>query len=207
MDHVGLDLMHAAETRLGVPRTIEVEQELLAWELDLIERICGTTRYHDVTIFTFAHQPGEAFSSEPQLALIHKPSDPPGALWAPTGGVEPGESLEQAVIREACEELGIRVRPTRYVLRMETVFHCGFRTRPWRSHVFVSEPEGTAATMPLLPWLPTLDPVDREEVAYAAWVPLSCFRQEVVPVLRNAGWGRFQYRLTITEHLFRELGL
>jgi len=40
---------------------------------------------------------------------------PPGLWSALAGFVEPGESLEEAVARETLEEVGVRVRTTRYV--------------------------------------------------------------------------------------------
>ena len=79
--YVGEDQVRVARERYGVPRDVAVEQEILPWEMDLIERVCGDTRFHDVTIFILR---GE------EMALIHKPSEPPGAFWAPTGGLSPG---------------------------------------------------------------------------------------------------------------------
>ncbi|MHA6722025.1 NAD(+) diphosphatase [Sphingomonas sp. RS2018] len=40
---------------------------------------------------------------------------PPGRYSALAGFVEPGESVEEAVAREVCEETGVRVRDVRYV--------------------------------------------------------------------------------------------
>ncbi len=195
VDGVGPELVSAAEIAYGRPRVVGIQQEILPWELDLIERICGDTRYHDVTVFTFQ---GDA------MALIHKPSDPPGALWAVTGGVEPGESLADAAIREAMEETGLRVRPCRYVLRMRVLFTSGARRRPWTSHVLAMEP--AAAEVDGAPAYPAPSPVDTREVEYASWVTVRRFREEIAPVLRSSGWGRFQYRLALTDHLFAELG-
>ncbi len=214
-DGVGVDLVRTAEAAYGVPRVVGIQQEILPWELDLIERICGDTRFHDVTVFTFC---GAA------MALIHKPSDPPGALWAATGGVEPGESIAEAGAREAWEETGLLVNPCRYVLRMRVLFTCGSRRRPWTSHVFTMEPASPAgegcghaqAAFPpgigtdysgVVPVYPSLSPVDRHEVEYAEWVTVSRFREEIAPVLRSSGWGRFQYRLALTGYLFAELGV
>lgn len=205
-DHVGPELEKEAEATHGVPRDVELQQEILPWELDLIERICGTSRYHDVTVFAFL---GEA------MALIHKPSDPPGAFWAATGGVEPGESLAGAVAREAWEETGLRVVPLRYVLRMHVLFTCGARRRPWTSHVWTAKPRrdvqtGSAQASSASDGLevyPRLVPIDTREVERAEWVTVETFRRRVVPVLQASGWGRFQYRLHLTDALFAELGL
>lgn len=197
MDDVSPAKVSRAERDFLRPVEMRVDQEILPWEMDLIERVCGDRRFHDVVVFTEAGG---------RLALIHKPSDPPGAFWAVTGGVEAGEELAQAVEREAYEETGLRVRPLRYVVRLQVVFTSGRRRRPWISHVFlaglrqgqVGEDPGDG---PL-----ALSPVDVREVETARWVPLGEFRTEVVPVLAASGWGRFCYRLTLTRRLFQELG-
>lgn len=207
MDNAGPEKVALAELRYGPPRVVSMAQEILPWEFDLIERICGDVRYHDVVIFAFSGTVAGTAWADASMALIHKPSDPPGALWVATGGVEPGESLEGAVAREAYEELGIKVRPVRYALRVDALFECEGRTRPWSSHVFVAVPSRNGRYPEDDGGAPPLAPVDRHEVEYAQWVGVDEFRREVVPVLLESGWGRFRYRLAVTEHLFAELGL
>ena len=185
--YVGEDQVRAARECYGVPQDVLVEQEIQPWEMDLIERVCGDTRFHDVTIFILR---GE------EMALIHKPSEPPGAFWAPAGGVCPGEGLADAVRREAWEETGLQVEPSRYVLRMQALFTCGPRRRPWTSHVFLADHLSGEP-----------DPVDTGEVESAAWVSFDSFREQVAPVLLDSGWGRFCYRLMISECLYEMLGL
>lgn len=185
--YVGEDQVRLARERYGVPRDIPVEQEILPWEMDLIERVCGDTRFHDVTIFILRGQ---------EMALIHKPSEPPGAFWAPTGGLFPGEGLADGVRREAWEETGLQVEPSSYALRMQALFTCGTRRRPWTSHVFLADHVSGEP-----------DPIDTVEVESAAWVSFDGFREQVAPVLLDSGWGRFRYRLMISERLYQMLGL
>lgn len=197
---------------------MEVSQEILPWEMSLIERICGDRRFHDATVFT---------EHGGRLALIHKPSDPPGAFWAVTGGLEPGEELSDAVEREAYEETGLVVEPLCYVLRMKVSFTSEERRRPWTSHVFLAglrqaaPPSGSAppsgpgraggpgqvgGLAQAAPLYGSLQPIDVREVERAEWISLDRFRSEVVPVLWTSGWGRFRYRLTLTRCLFEVLG-
>ena len=155
--------------------------------MDLIERICGDRRFHDVTVFV---------KRDDSLALVHKPSEPAGAFWAPGGGIEDDESLAEGVRREVWEETGLEVEPERYLLRLSAVFAHGGRTRPWTSHVFLAR---HVAGDP--------QPVDTREVERAEWVSVERFRGEVAPVLRSSGWGRYAYRLWMAAMVFEELQL
>ncbi|HEV3138520.1 MAG TPA: NUDIX domain-containing protein [Pirellulales bacterium] len=47
----------------------------------------------------------------------------PGALCFPGGGIEPGESEEQALVREFQEELGAAIRPVRRIWASVTRWH------------------------------------------------------------------------------------
>jgi hypothetical protein len=88
------------------------------------------------------------------------------------------------------------VEPSRYLLRMQALFTCGDRRRPWTSHVFLADHVSGEP-----------DPVDTDEVESAAWVSFLDFREQVAPVLLDSGWGRFCYRLRISECLYEMLGL
>ncbi|MEU5160438.1 NUDIX hydrolase [Streptomyces sp. NPDC020875] len=90
-----------------------------------------------------------------RLLLVRRRKPEPGLLWQhPAGGIEPGETAEQAAVREAHEEAGITVVPG---------VRIGERTHNWtgRHIVYVAclVVSGTAHV------------AAPREVAETAWIP------------------------------------
>ncbi len=55
---------------------------------------------------------GLAYDGDGRLLLVQRRNDPGAGLWSVPGGrVEPGETDEQALIREMAEETGLTVEP------------------------------------------------------------------------------------------------
>ncbi len=80
-----------------------------------------------------APEPGHAYPDRPaafgvlargdEIALVEV-TTPGKPLWRdlPGGGIDPGESPEQAMVREFGEEAGLRVRPGKTFLRADQFF-------------------------------------------------------------------------------------
>jgi len=76
-----------------------------------------------------------------RILLLHitDPYDGREFLIPPGGGVEFGETLEQAVVREIAEEVGIRIVSPRRLGMFENIFR--YNGRPEHELVFVYEAE------------------------------------------------------------------
>jgi len=92
------------------------------------------------------------------LLIQRAPSIRGGGYWAPVSGeVEPGESQEAAVAREAMEEVGLRVRPVRKV--WENVSTRGtFRLHWWTAEHLGGELALNEAEVSAARWL-TVDEI------------------------------------------------
>jgi NAD+ diphosphatase len=76
---------------------------------------CGLTQYPRIAPAAMA-----LVQRDDQLLLARSPHFPPGMHSALAGFVEPGESLEQCLLREVKEEVGVEVTNLRY-----------FSSQPW----------------------------------------------------------------------------
>jgi len=68
-------------------------------------------RVDPVVIMLAQHGTGEAA----RVLVGRQPTFPPGRYSALAGFLEPGESIEEAVVRELAEEAGVRVHSVRYI--------------------------------------------------------------------------------------------
>ena len=99
--------------------------------------------------------------ADDRLLLARGPQWPEGRFSVLAGFVEPGESLEAAVAREVCEEVGVEVTDVTYL---------GNQPWPFPSSLMVGF---TARACD-----PTID-LDRDEIAEAFWVTREELRQRL----------------------------
>jgi len=96
-----------------------------------------------------------------------------GLLSLPAGGVEDGEDLVSAAVREAREEVGVTLRSGQ--LRLVHTLHARTRGEAWTGHFFLADTwEGT----------PTVGEPDKH--ADLRWVPLEAIPDDFVPYVRVA---------------------
>jgi 8-oxo-dGTP pyrophosphatase MutT (NUDIX family) len=168
-----------ARARYGEPRILHLVQDVDRAELDLVVASGRHGRRHDITFFTF---------NGPRLALIRKPHFLPGVWRPPSGGIKPGEPLEQGVGREALEELGVQLELHRYLLRTEVRFTCGGDGIEWRTHVFSATTEAEE-----------LVPRDTVEIAAARWGTVEELGGPIRSAALSTGRGLWRYRVALHD--------
>jgi ADP-ribose pyrophosphatase YjhB (NUDIX family) len=177
--------MHLTEAVLAPLRERYGEPRPLRWEGDVSEQeftLAGGSpeRRHDVTFFVF--------DPRGRLALIQKPSYPPGAWRPPGGGVRPGERFESGVQREAREELGVHIELERFLVSSEATFRCDGGVIDWRTHIFSAHTEAEE-----------LDPVDTHEISAARWGTTEELAGPIRAALVATGRALWRYRVALHD--------
>lgn len=165
--------------RYGRPREAEFTFEMRPEEFAMVINSRKDGRAHDITLFIFQGA---------DLVVIHKNTHPPGIYRAPSGGVHPGESLEEGAKREAHEETGLEVELERYLLRARVVFTCRGQKIEWWSHVFSARATGGE-----------LEPLDKKEIGQVRLASLEEVRTGLQDLMRRAGSGGLAYRAALTD--------
>jgi 8-oxo-dGTP diphosphatase len=183
--------MHLTEAVLAPLRERYGEPRPLRWEGEVSEQeftLAGYSpqRRHDVTLFVF--------DPHGRLALIQKPSYPPGAWRPPGGGVQPGEEFERGVQREAREELGVPIELERFLVSTEATFRYDGDVIEWRTHVFSAHTEAEE-----------LDPVDTHEISAARWGTTEELAGPIRTVLLDTGGALWRYRVALHDAALDEL--
>ncbi len=185
MSYLTEAMLEAAARRWGEPRRLSLEYATSAEERALVRGSRRHGRSHDITLF---------IERDGLFAVIAKPSFPPGAWRAPSGGLAPGEDLETGARREALEETGLDVRLERYLLRIDVRFTLGDALEPWQTHVFLAR---------ALPG--ALEPRDCREIRSAKWSTRDEIQGPVRAALLATGRGLFRYRVALTDDAFARM--
>jgi len=152
--YIRAEMIREIEAKYGQPLEIRRAYELTPEQLALVRRGQRHGRRHDVTV-VIVHKG--------RIAVTRKPSYPPGAFRAPSGGIEPGERFEEGAAREAREETGLEIELERYLIRAQVDFRCGGEVIPWTTHVLQARAIAKPHDSDLL------QPLDTREIAEARW--------------------------------------
>lgn len=189
--YVDESIIREAEANWGTPVEESFRVATSSSEIAFIRSTQRGGRAHDVTMILW-DKPGERF------AVMAKHGYAPGAFRPPSGGLEPGESLEQGARREAFEETGLVAELRRYVLRARVRFEGAGDAMgdgiDWTTHVFEATATGGV-----------LAPRDTHEIREATWAT----RAELLGPLReklllreSAG---IRYRVALHRAIFEAI--
>ena len=170
------------EERYGVPREWSHHQPMSDRDHGVIKGSQRNGREHDITLYV-EHQG--------LIAVIAKPFYPPGLYRAPSGGLNPGESLEEGAQREAIEETGLTIALRQYLLRTDVVFEAPLGRIAWHSHVFSATTEQTS-----------IQPTDHHEIREARWAQPGEFAT-FGAIMRDTNLGGLHYRASLHEQIAR----
>lgn len=178
-----LDL-HQIEKKYGKPKFLKMFSPLSLNEFTNLEESMRDGRNSDVTLFVFKGG---------KVIVISKPWYPPGLYRAPSGGVRPGESLEEVSLREAYEETGAKIKLQRYILKIKVTFSHNQKDVIWTSHIFTAKYLSGK-----------IKPVDTREIKEAKLMSLKEL-SSLKPLLLKTGSGGLTYRAALTEKAISEI--
>lgn len=167
-------------SRYGSPQTWSHQQPMTESDYGIVTGSQKHGRRHDVTFYIEQHG---------RIAVIAKPFYPPGLYRAPSGGLEPDESLETGARREALEETGLRMTLVQYLLFARVTFASGHHRLEWHSHVF------SATTSDAV-----LIPTDHHEIREARWASPGEFAA-FGRIMRQSQRGGLLYRAALHERV------
>lgn len=115
----------------GQPQTAEFTAPVSEDEYEFIRASQKDGRQHDTTFYIV---------KDGRIVVNAKHNYPPGMYRAPSGGLTPGESIEEGLKREAMEETGCEVAIESYLLETDVNFVCKSggtaKAIEWHSYVF-----------------------------------------------------------------------
>jgi 8-oxo-dGTP pyrophosphatase MutT (NUDIX family) len=157
----------------------------LEFECDLVKRSAAKGRHHDITCFI---QKDGGYVSIQKHAYADT-----GIFRAPSGGAMPGETIEEGAIREMLEETGLEIKLKRFVLDLTLDVRCEDGIIPWRSFVFLAEAVSGE-----------MKEIDTFEIYAVKLVSRENMLGPIDALMKNSGWGGFEYRAFLTRMFFEE---
>ncbi len=182
--YVTEEMLRGVRAKYGTPETLTFETVCPEWEMDVIIGSMKHDRAHDITLFIFR---------DDQIAVTAKHSYQPGLYRPPSGGLKPGESVEEGAAREAYEETGLTITLERYLLCIQPHFYSPTREVDWTSHVFLARHVRG-----------TIEPHDDQEIREARWAS----RDELptfARLMRQTDSGGLHYRAFLQEQTLKRI--
>ncbi len=181
---VSEQMMRRAAGYYGIPPVIDMRQEVDGEEFQFIRSTQKDSRNHDITMYIFKGD---------KLIVNAKHHYPSGLFRAPSGGLKPGESLEEGFKREAYEETGAEIEIIKYMLKINITFFSNMGEIPWISHIFKARYKSGE-----------LRPVDKREIREVTLAELSEFEKykKIISGLKSGG---LHYRAKLHDEVKKYL--
>jgi ADP-ribose pyrophosphatase YjhB (NUDIX family) len=186
---INADDVKNMESRYGPAKRISFDPiPMQDFEYQLLVGSMASGRKHDVTMFV---------ELDGGYVGIQKPSYAnTGIFRAPSGGLNPGETIEQGLKREILEETGLEVKIDKLLLIVNTSFvGPDGDSREWTSFVFsgYAEKGGVPA------------PIDTHEISDIRIVTREEMLGPIAEKMERSGMGGFYYRVNLTRETFRAI--
>ena len=185
--YITQEVLDQLELKYGVPRILRTTCTMSRKEFGLLKWSMRNGRAHDVTLLIFKGA---------QVAVIRKPSYPPGVYRPPSGGIERGEDFETGAQREAYEETGLEIQLQQYLLKVYVDFSFEDEVVSWTSHVFTAQAMGGH-----------LQPVDTKEIAGARWATLDELKTTLLTGLQSSQSAGLRYRAELQTEILQQYRL
>ncbi len=125
--YVTEEMVARAAAAYGQPESAAFSFPVGDKEYNFIRSTQRNGRRHDVTAYIFKGD---------EVIVIAKHFYPPGMYRAPSGGLQPGETLEAGLAREVMEETGTEIVLEKFLLRSSVQFTNREGVIDWMSLVF-----------------------------------------------------------------------
>lgn len=179
-------MLEEAARQYGQPDVADFSFEVSIDEYNFIKATQKHGRCHDVTFYIF---------KDDKVAVIAKPFYPPGMYRAPSGGLNPGESITDGIKREALEEIGCEICIERFILTANVTFDCPDIEKKieWRSFVFTAAYKSG-----------NFEFTDTDEIKEVYLAKLAEF-DSFADIMRKSKIGGLHYRAALHEAIAKRL--
>lgn len=182
--YVTPEMIAAAEKRYGTPSTYTMSYSASDKEIAIVRGSQKKGRKHDITMAIFGPT---------GVIVIAKPWYTHGLYRLPSGGLVPGETIEDGFARELWEETGVTATMMAYHVRIDVEFVGVQQTIPWTSHVFSARYDAGE-----------VEPHDTVEIREARWCPIKELLDHRKLLLESTVSG-FHYRAALQDKLLQSL--
>jgi ADP-ribose pyrophosphatase YjhB (NUDIX family) len=182
--YVTSQLVKDFEDSYGNPAILTAEFVMNPDEFTFLKKSRKFERSHDITFF---------IRKDDKWIVNSKHWYPRGLYRIPSGGANPGETVEEGTRREAYEETGCEIEILKYFLRIGVRFLCGEEHEDWVSHLVLCR------------WAAgVLKPIDKREIKEVVLAGPEDF-DNFTKIMLSLKVGGLHYREFLQRNAFKVL--